>query len=70
MPDADEDLRATSESIQDDAGRLEALEEEKAGVATDDPRLSTLSREAERLAHNIAAKATVERALTDELQGG
>ena len=70
MPDADEDLRATSESIQDDAGRLEAIEEEKAGVETDDPRLATLSREAERLAHGIAAKATVERALADEIQGG
>jgi hypothetical protein len=70
VPDAEEDLRATSESIHDDAERLEALEEEKAGVAADDPRLSALSREAERLAHSIAAKTTVERALSDELQGG
>ncbi|HET9346454.1 MAG TPA: hypothetical protein VFO05_12215 [Candidatus Limnocylindrales bacterium] len=70
MQDAEEDLRATSESIQDDADRLKALEEEKADVEAGDPRLSTLSDEAERLAHSIAAKTTVERVLSDELKGG
>jgi hypothetical protein len=70
VPDAEEDLRATSESIGDDAARLKALEEEKATLDADDPRLPALSREAEHLAQGMAAKTTVERVLTDELQGG
>jgi hypothetical protein len=67
VPD-DEDLRATSEAIADDAARLKALEEQKSRLEADDPRLSGLSRQAEDVAHDMAAKATVERALSDELQ--
>ena len=70
MPDAEEDLRATSESIGDDAARLKALEEQKAALDAQDPRVPELSREAEQIAEGMAAKTTVERALTDELQGG
>ena len=70
MPDTEEDLRATSESIGDDAARLKALEEEKAALDAHEPRLTQLSREAEQLAQGMATKTTVERVLSDELQGG
>jgi len=68
VPDPEEDLRATSESIADDAARLKALEEQKGALDAADPRLPHLSREAEDLAHDMAAKTTVERVLSDELQ--
>jgi len=69
VPNAEEDLRATSDSIQDDAARLKDLEDEKAGLDADDPRVPDLSREIERLGHALAEKTTVERVLADELQG-
>jgi hypothetical protein len=69
VSDGEDDLRATSESILDDATRLKALEEQKAGLPADDPRVAELSREIEELARQLAEKATVERVLTDELQG-
>jgi hypothetical protein len=68
VPDDDEeDLRATSDSIADDAARLKALEEQKSRLEADDPRQPGLSREAEDIAHDAAAKTTVERVLSDEL---
>jgi hypothetical protein len=69
VADTEEDLRATSESIQDDADRLKRLEEQKASLAADDPQLADLSREIERLAHTVAEKTTVERVLSEELHG-
>lgn len=69
MADTEEDLRATSESIEDDAVQLKRLEEQKATLDADDPRLADLSREIERLAHAVAEKTTVERVLSEELQG-
>jgi hypothetical protein len=70
VPDAEEDLRATSESIQDDAVRLKELEQEKTALPLNDPRVAELSREIEALARSLADKATVERKLSDELQEG
>lgn len=70
MPHAEEDLRATAEAIQDDAVRLKELEEEKAGLEIDDPRVNDLSREIERLARGLAEKTTVERVLAEELESG
>jgi hypothetical protein len=60
-----EDLAATSESIHDDARQLARVEDEKHGLEVGDSRLVGLSKEAERLAGNVARKSRVERALSE-----
>ena len=70
MNDAHDDLRSTAEALQEDADQLEALEKEKETLALDDPRLAELSRQVEALIKRMATKATVERALVDEIQSG
>jgi len=60
-----EDLAATSESIHDDARQLARVEDEKHGLDVGDSRLVPLSKEAERLADNVARKSRVERALSE-----
>lgn len=67
MPDPREDLRATSEAIQDDAEQLAALEERKRSLDPSDPQVEALSREVEALADRMAAKATAERELSQQI---
>lgn len=64
-PDDDrrDDLDATSESLQVDAERLVDVEREKQGLDEGDPRVDTLSIEAEHLAVEIEHKSRVERDL-------
>jgi hypothetical protein len=69
MPDLEQDLRATEEAIVADSSRLAALEREKATLESDDPRLTELSREVERLARQIVPKTVAERDIVDELAG-
>jgi hypothetical protein len=66
MSDPEEDLRATAEAIADDAARLAAIEEEKAGLDADDPRMVELSVEGERLARAIVPKTQAELDLAEE----
>jgi hypothetical protein len=66
--DARDDLHATSESIQDDAERIGAIEAEKNSLDASDPRVSEMSDYVEQLSRNMAQKATNERALSKELQ--
>ena len=66
MSDPEEDLRATAEAIADDATRLAAIEEEKAGLDADDPRMVELSVEGERLARAIVPKTQAELDLAEE----
>ncbi len=68
MPDARDDLRATSESIEGDAERLRDLEVQKQALDPADPSVVELSNEAEDLTHRIAHKATSERELSEEIQ--
>ena len=68
MTDAHDDLRATAEALQQDADELEALEKEKEGLRPDDPRLADLSHRVEALLKRMTTKATIERALVDEVQ--
>ena len=64
MPDElESDIQATAEDIAADAATLQAIETEKAEVDPADPRALDLARQAERLAHDIAAKTVVEREL-------
>jgi hypothetical protein len=67
MPDASDDLRATSEAIQDDAERLADLEAQKRSLDSADPQVEELSRQIETLTHGMADKATAERELSEEL---
>jgi hypothetical protein len=61
-----EDLAATAESLHADATRVASIEREKLDLEIDDPRLDTLSLEAERLAVQIQHKSRVERDLADD----
>ena len=69
-----DDLDATSESLESDAQRVASIEAEKQGLKRGDPRVASLSREAERLAGDIENKSRVERDLSegsnDEPEGG
>ena len=69
MGEADDDLRATAESLQEDADRLKDLEATKEGLDPSDPKVLELAHEAKDLARTIAEKANVELALAKELQG-
>ena len=66
MSDVDNDLRATAEDIAADAARLAAIEEEKARLGTDDPRLLELSAEGEEIARRLVPKTSAESELAGE----
>jgi hypothetical protein len=66
MDDLEEDIRAAAQSIEGDADRLAAIEDEKKLLASDDPRLLELSREAEVIAKRLVPKTVAERALVSE----
>ena len=70
MPDAEDDLRSTSETIEDDAKRLAAMEGQKRRLQPDDPRVVDLSRQIEALVSEMATKVTAERELSEEIQRG
>jgi hypothetical protein len=67
MPDAERDLRATSESIQDDAEVLANLEARKLSLNAGDPEVDRLSEAIQRLVARIGVKATAERELAAEI---
>lgn len=67
MADELEDLRATADDLADDARQLQAIEERKGRLPAADPELVTLSEEAERLTRRMAAKASVQRELAEEV---
>ncbi len=69
MADPQEDLRSTAESIRRDADRLKSLEEEKAKMDPDDPRVAELSERVERVSEGLHAKAVAERDLSDQIRG-
>ena len=68
MDDLEEDLRATAQSIEADADRLSAIEDEKKLLGSADPRLAELSREAEMIAKRLVPKTVAERELAGESQ--
>jgi hypothetical protein len=71
-PDDDErmdDLAATSDSLREDAREVVDIEEEKQDLDPGDPRLTTLSREAERLAGQVQQKSRIERDLAEKVNG-
>jgi hypothetical protein len=69
MDELEEDIRATAQSIETDADRLAAIEDEKKLLGSTDPRLLELSREAEAIAKRLVPKTIAERALVLEKKG-
>lgn len=69
MDPLEEDLRATAGSIEADADRLAAIEDEKKLLGAEDPRLLELSAEAELIAKRLVPKTVAERALAAESRG-
>jgi hypothetical protein len=65
--DAEQDLRATSDAIRADIGRLAALEDEKTALDANDPRIDAISDEAVELADRIGRETRVERQLSQQL---
>jgi hypothetical protein len=65
MPDPREDLRATADSIIDDADRLRALEVEKNALDPADPRVDELSEKAVRVVDRLGDKAAAELELSE-----
>lgn len=61
-----DDLRATSDSISEDARRIERLEERKRELDPTDPRADTLSIEVEELAAGVTRKSRMERQLAED----
>jgi len=66
VSDLENDLRATAEDIAADAARLAAIEKEKEGLETDDPRLLELSAEGEKIARRLVPKTAAESELAGE----
>ena len=66
MSELENDLRATAEDIAADATRLAAIEDEKAGLEPDDPRLVELSAEGEAIARRLVPKTAAESELAAE----
>ena len=69
MSDLDDDLHVTAEAIGADAARIQAIEQEKATLNADDPRMVELSVESERLAAAMVPKAKAELDIANEGAG-
>jgi hypothetical protein len=65
--EAEEDLKATGDSINADVERLSSLEKHKRGLDPGDPQVDHLSDEAVELSGRIARETKAERQLSDEI---
>ena len=65
MPDVRRDLRATSDALRRDLDALASLEDEKRGLALDDPRATALARQIEEIAGRVLGRTSVETELTE-----
>jgi hypothetical protein len=63
--DLDDDLRATADSIIDDADQLRRLEVAKRSMSPVNPALTDISRRVEDVAEEILHKARVESSLAE-----
>jgi hypothetical protein len=64
---AQEDLKATGDSIRADVRRLSSVEEVKRHLDADDPQVDRLSDEAVDLATRIERQTKAERQLSEEI---
>lgn len=65
---AEEDLRATGDSIEADVERLSSVEERKRGLDAADPEVDRLSDKAVELSDRIARQTKAERQLSNEIR--
>ncbi len=68
MADAHDDLRATAESLVDDAVRVKEIEQTKLALYPADPKIASLSRQVESIVEGMAGKAGIQREISEELQ--
>ena len=68
MPDLEDDLRATSDSLLRDLERMKALEQEKLSLDPTDPRAAELSAQIEELARRTQTTSAAQREIVDEIQ--
>jgi hypothetical protein len=61
-----DDIRATAQDLAADAHRIEEIELAKGHLDVDDPRMTDLSAESERIARRMVPKTVAERELVDE----
>ena len=61
MDELEQDIQATAQSIEADADRRAAIEDEKKTLESADPRLLELSREAELISKRLVPKTVAER---------
>jgi hypothetical protein len=64
---AEQDLRATSDSIRADARRLAAVEDQKEHLEPGDPETERLSSEAVELAERITHQTKAERQIVRDI---
>jgi hypothetical protein len=64
------DIRATAEDLAEDAHRVLEIEQAKAHLEVDDPRMVELSAESERIARRMVPKTVAERELVDDVATG
>jgi hypothetical protein len=64
--DASADLKAISEDLAADARRVETIEELKATLPADDPRMPRLAAESKQMTATMATKAQMEAELQRE----
>ena len=68
MPELEQDLRSTEESILGDADRLRNLEKAKSDLDPADERVEDASVDVERVAERLQDKAAAERELAKRIQ--
>ena len=68
MSEAEDDLRATVDSITADAARLAEIERQKRDLEPGDPRLLPLSEKAHALAEGMVPKTQAELEIAAELE--
>ena len=68
MADVEDDLKAVSDDLADDAEQLAQIEREKQTLEATDRKRRVLSEEAERLGRRILPKAVAENELANEAQ--
>ena len=64
---AEQDLKATADSIRADAGHLATIEDDKLALDADDPEVGRLSDDAVELAKRIVQQTTAESQLSQEI---
>lgn len=70
MSDRADDLKATNESIREDAAKVDSLEARKAELPPGDPRVDQISDRVEAVIESMASKAAAEREIAGEIREG